>query len=184
MNIAWCLADQVQLDPTLDVTQLKEIGPIWGSWQTWRGCATDNVICHDAAQAKNLVKRNFQTQCNFYVHNDTYQFLDRVPDIKLYQGQFPEQLDHPDEIIAMHLSASQNNIVLLLGFDWGPWEPIQDRLLEHRAHVTRSLVYHTLNNNSNVQWVLVDHGPIMKELKNLDNLTQDTLPNVMNLLKS
>lgn len=185
MNISWVLANNTLLDPILDISTLKDIGPIWGSWKTWRGCGTDNVICHDQGQAVELIKREFQNSCNFYIHNDAYQFLNSPPNVRLYQGQFPDQINSPDEIIAMHLAASQSDIVLLMGFDWTKKSKFADRLLEHHAHVYRTLVGHTVRNNPDVQWVLVDHAPdLWKDLTTLENLTQDTFSNVIKMLAS
>jgi hypothetical protein len=185
MNISWVLADNTVLDPTLDITNLKDIGPIWGSWKTWRGCGTDNVVCHDQGRAVELIKREFQNSCNFYIHNDAYQFLNSPPNVKLYQGQFPDQIDNPDEIISMHLAASQNDILLLMGFCWIKQSKSTDRLQEHRAHVYRTLVENTILNNPDVQWVLVDHTPdLWPNLEKIENLTQDTFPNIVKMLAS
>jgi hypothetical protein len=85
----------------------------------------------------------------------------------------------------MHLAASQSDIVLLMGFDWTKKPKFTDRLLEHHAHVYRTLVGHTVRNNPNVQWVLVDHSPdIWKDLTKLENLTQDTFSNIIKMLAS
>jgi hypothetical protein len=185
MNICWVLADNTVLDPILDITTLKDIGPIWGSWKTWRAYSTDNVVCHEQSQAVDLIKREFQHTCNFYIHNDAYQFLNSPSNVKLYQGQFPDQINNPDEIIAMHLAASQNDIVLLVGFDWIKKPKLADRLQEHHAHVYRTLVKHTVQNNPTVQWVLVDHASdLIPDLKKLPNITQDTLPNIVKMLSS
>jgi hypothetical protein len=185
MNISWVLADSTVLDPTLDIVTLKDIGPIWGSWKTWRGCSTDNVICHDQGRAVELIKREFQNSCNFYIHNDAYQFLNSPSNVKLYQGQFPDQIDNPDEIIAMHLAASQNDILLLIGFDWTKKPKLTNRLQEHCAHVYRTLVEHTIRNNPDVQWVLVDHNPnLWSDLEKIENLTQDTFSNIVKMLAS
>jgi hypothetical protein len=185
MNISWVLADNTVLYPTLDISTLKNIGPIWGSWKTWRGCGTDNVICHDQGQAVELIKREFQNSCNFYIHNDAYQFLNSPPNVRLYQGQFPDQINSPDEIIAMHLAASQNDIVLLMGFDWIKKPKFADRLLEHHAHVYRTLVGHTIRNNPEVQWVLIDHVPdLWPDLTKLENLTHETFSNTIKMLSS
>jgi len=185
MNICWVLADNTVLDPTLNITTLKDIGPIWGSWKTWRAYGTDNVVCHNQSQAVDLIKRDFQNTCNFYIHNDAYQFLNSPSNVRLYQGQFPDQIDNPDEIISMHLSASQNDIVLLIGFDWTKKPKLTDRLLEHRAHIYRTLVGHTIRNNPDVQWVLVDHAPdLIPDLVKLSNLTQDTFSNIVKMLTS
>jgi hypothetical protein len=184
MNISWVFADTLVLDPLTDVDTMKEIGPMWGSWRTWRSCSTDNVICHDLAKAKELMKRNFQTSCNFYIPNQHWTTLDRPEGVRLYEGSFLDEYQ-PEEIVAMHLAASQSEIVLLLGFDLSEKAKQPEKLLEHRAHVYRTLVKHVIENNPEVQWVLVDHeGDIMKMLRNLPNLTKDTMEMALSLLDS
>lgn len=184
MNVSWVLADSIQLDPLVDLSKIKEIGPLWGSWKTWRGCQTDNVICHDIDKAQELIKRSFQNNCNFYIPNDAWIPLDRPDGVKLYEGKFLDEFQ-PEEIVAMHLAASQSDIVLLLGFDLTEQSKNPDRLLEHRAHVYRTLIKHCIENNSEVQWVLVDHpGDIMKFLSKLPNLVKDSMETALSLLDS
>ena len=184
MNISWVLADTFVLDPVLDIKEIKEIGSLWGSWKTWRGCQTDNVICHELTKAGDLLKRNFQTNCNFYIPNDTWVTLDRPDGVQLYEGKFLDEFQ-PEEIVAMHLAASQSDIVLLLGFDLAEKTKNPDRLLEHRAHVYRTLVKHCIENNPEVQWVLVDHlGDIMKYMSNMPNLVKDSMDTALSLLDS
>jgi len=181
MNINWVLADNFILDPVVDIKEIKEIGPLWGSWKTWRGCQTDNVICHELNKAGDLLKRNFQNNCNFYIPNESWITLDRPEGVQLYEGKFLDEFQ-PEEIIAMHLAASQSDIVLLLGFDLTEKTKNPDKLLEHRAHVYRTLVKHCIENNSEVQWVLVNHpGPVMKFLSKLENLTIDSMENCLGL---
>lgn len=181
MNINWVLADTFILDPVLDIKEIKEIGPLWGSWKTWRACQTDNVICHQLPKSGELLKRNFQTNCNFYIPNDNWITLDRPEGVQLYEGKFLDEFQ-PEEIIAMHLAASQSDIVLLLGFDLSEKIKNPDKLLEHRAHVYRTLVKLCIENNPTVQWVLVDHSePVMKSMSKLENLTADSMENCLGL---
>jgi len=185
MNISWVVADDTFLAPDINIEQLKNIGSIWGSWKTWRSCQTDNVICSDIGKAKELLQRNFNNICNFYVPEDAYVDLDRPQGVRLFGGKFTFEIDHPEELIAMKLAASQNDIILLLGFDWTNKPKKTDRLEEHRAQNYRSGIKHAITDNPNTQWVLVNHNEILlNELKNLDNLTVDTLPNVLSMLSS
>jgi hypothetical protein len=185
MNISWILANGLIPDPELDLDKLKEIGPFWGGWQTWRSCGTDNVICNDFDRAHSLLARKFNEGCNFYIPNTIYQKLDHPTSVKLYDGTTELDLENKEEIIAMHLAASQNDIVLLLGFDWQPKSKNSDRLLEHRAQNYRTLIKQAITEHDQVQWVLIDHPPeLMLELKDLPNLTQDTLTSVLKLLTS
>ena len=134
MNISWVLADSATADPTVDICNLKRLGAFWGSWRTWRAFQTDNVICHEQSKAAELIKRNFQDNCNFYIPNDTYKSLSRPDGVRLYEGAFLHDVDRQEEIIAMHLAVTTTDIVLLFGFDFTEPINLEDRLIEHRAH--------------------------------------------------
>ena len=183
MRINWVVADSTVVAPDVDINVIKDIASIWGSWRTWRGCSTDNVVCNDAGKARELLKRNMNEMCNMYIPESMYAELDRPKSVRLFGGQFTFEIDNQDELIAMQLVSSQSDIVLLLGFDWTETPISTDKLLAHRAHNYRRFVADAVRNNPDVQWVLVDHeGDIMPELANFDNLTQDTLENVIELL--
>jgi hypothetical protein len=182
MNINWVLADSIVLDPTVDTAQLKNIGSLWGSWCTWRSCQTDNVICNDPVKSTELIKREFQKTCNFYIPNSVYQQLNRPTGVRLYEGEFVHDVDHQDDIVAMHLAAGSSDIVLLLGFDLAEKQPNPDKLLEHRARNYRGLIRQAMIDNRHVQWVLVDHpDTVMKDLVDLPNLSTDTMDTVLAL---
>lgn len=180
MNINWVFADSTVLDPLADINAMKEIGPMWGSWRTWRSCQTDNVICHNLQKSRELVKRNFQSTCNLFVPNENYVILGRPENVKLYEGKFIEDSDQSDEIVAMHLAAGGSDIVLLVGFDLREQLKTGDKLVDHKRHVYRTLFKLAVEKNPEVQWVLVDHAePVMKLLENLENLTIDTMESAL-----
>lgn len=184
MNISWVLSDSIILDPTQDIDALKNIGALWGSWCTWRAHQTDNVICHSQAKATELVKREFQKHCNFYIPNSVYSSIGCPSGVRLYEGDFVHDVVRQEEIVAIQLAASQADIVLLLGFDFTEPKKNEDRLQEHRAHNYRFLCKQAIKDNVQTQWVLIDHpGEVMKDWNTLDNLTCDSLSNVLNLLK-
>jgi len=185
MNINWVLSDSIAVDPTVDFARIHETGSFWGSWRTWRTCQTDNVICHSLSQAHDLIQRNFHQQCNFYIPNTNYQSLSRPQGVKLYEGEFVHDVDHQEEIVAMHLAASVCDIVLLLGFDFS--EPVvnPDRLQEHRAQHYRNLVNQAIKNNPKIQWIAVDHvGKLTPDLDGVQQFSTDTIQNILNLLSS
>lgn len=182
MNVSWVLSESVLLDPTQDLEPLKNIGAFWGSWSTWRSCQTDNVICNDPIRAGDLIKRNFQQTCNFYIPNAVFQQLGRPEGVRVYEGTFEHDLDHKEDIVALHLVVGTSDIVLLLGFDLTDRAPHPDRLEEHRRQNYRGLIRQAIKDNDGIQWVLVDHpGEIGKDMR-LDNLTADTMSNVLKLL--
>jgi hypothetical protein len=180
MNINWVLSNSVNINPAHDINRLKEIGSFWGGWKTWRACQTDNVICHDLAQARELVTKLFHLGCNFYVPNDVYISLQRPVGVQVYEGKFVHDLENQEDIVAMHLATSCSEIVLLLGFDFSEQIKIEDKLAEHRAHNYRSLTKQVMLNHSNVQWVVVDHPKeLRQDLQSLPNLGKDTLSNIL-----
>lgn len=182
MNISWVLSDSVELDPTVDVAQLKNIGAFWGSWRTWRSYSTDNVICHDQAKAVELLKRNFQNYCNFYIPNSVYQSIDCPTGVKLYEGNFVHDVVRQEEIVSAHLAATTSDIVLLLGFDLSELVADPDRLKAHQAHHHRNLIRQAIKDYDTVQWVVVEHsGTLDPNLTNLPNISVDTLDNVLAL---
>ena len=183
MRINWIIASGYQLDPTPDPDQLKSIGPIWGSWQTWRACATDNVICNDFSKSRELLDRSFQSVCNFYVPRRFYQDLGRPVGLKLYDGEFNQSVDYLEDIVALHLAASVSDIILLLGFDFGDIPTSEDRLQQHKIANWYGLIRSVISADPNIQWVAVDHPPKLdKSYQNLPNLTCDTMENALKLL--
>lgn len=185
MNISWVLSDNATLDPTVDISQFKDVGSLWGGWRTWRSFSTDNVVCFDPDKAKDLIQRLFYNQCNLYIPNSVYVLLDRPAGVKVFDGNFNLDIQHHDELVSIHLASSQNEIILLFGFDWSKKEKLTDPLLEHRAHNYRNLIKQVIKDNPTTQWVLIDHPhDIMPELSNLPNLSKDSLVNVLKLLSS
>ena len=185
MKITWVLANTVVLDPTLDTVTLKNIGPCWGSWRTWRACQTDNVICHDAARAQELLSKQFEQQCNLYLSQAVHEELKPPARVRAYGGDFVEPTEREEEIIAMHLASSQSDIVLLLGFDFAPQPAYADPEVQRRAENYRLYVQHIIKDNSEVQWVLVDHDTkLMPEVQDLPNLTVDNLANIIKMLNT
>ena len=183
MNISWVLADSSSADPTVDIAEFKRLGALWGSWRTWRAWQTDNVVCHDQRKADELLRRNFQNNCNFYIPNSVYTSLGRPDGIRLYEGAFIHDVDRQEEIVAMHLAAGYNNIVLLLGFDLQDQIKSSDKLIENRIQHYRNLIKQVIVSNTNTQWVLVDHpGEIGKSFAYIDNLTNDSMNNVIRML--
>ena len=183
MKISWIFSDQTNLDPTIDIRQIKNIGSMWGSWRTWRACQTDNIVCHDLQKADQLIKQNFQAHGNFYISNSAFLKLDRPLGVKLYEGEFVHEVDCHEEIVCMHLAGSTSDIVLLMGFDLTEKPKLDSALAAHKFQNYRQLIKQAIANNKNTQWVLIDHPEeVCKTYKTLDNLTKDSLTNVLKLL--
>lgn len=180
MKITWSLADSAHLNPAINIDTIKNIGPLWGGVKTWREWSTDNVVCHELQTARDLVSRNFHTRCNMYLPSTAFQDVDRPNGVKLYNGEFHQAVDNPNDIVSMHLAAVGSDIVILVGFELGTKNLEHDKLAKHKWHNYKNYIKHIILGNPNVQWVLLDQtAEIDKDLENLPNLLFDTLDNVL-----
>lgn len=183
MRINWVYAADYQIDPAVDIEQIKSIAPSWGSWRTWRSCNTDNVICHDLVKAQELIGRAFQAVANFYIPKSYYQTLNRPVGVKLYDGEFDQEADGIEDIVSVHLAGSISDLVLLAGFDFGPLPALEDKYQIHKLKNRHGLLRSVITRNPEVQWVMIDHTKELdKAYQNIVNLTCDTMPNVLKLL--
>ena len=181
MRVSWIIADRFS-SATVDPEQLKAVGSIWGSWRTWRAWHTDNVLCHDLSRAQELIQRAFQAVCNLYVPNRHFVALNNPSRVNVYEGDFPGEIDSPEEIVAMHLAAEQNDLVLLLGFDLSDKE-CDDKYQSHKRLNYINAFRATLNTYPKTQWVLIDHPESITKKITLPNLTKDSFASVVQLLK-
>ena len=165
------------------VDHMKEIGPSWGSWQTWRSCKTDNIVCYDKGRAQELLGRAFQSVCNFYIPKSFYQDLGRPLGVKLFEGEYKELVEDLEDIIAMHLVAPQTDLVLLNGFDISTPTLTNDRYIDHKIKNRLGLIHQAFASNPEIQWILVDHPKeFAKNFQKLPNVTCDIMKNVLELL--
>lgn len=183
IRVNWVFGSHYQVDPSWDLDEMKSVGPFWGSWRTWRSCGTDNVICHDFSKCRELIQRQFQDNCNFYIPSHHYQGLGRPPNVTIYHGDFTAEVDHIEDIVACHLASDHCDIMLIVGFDLAQNEPTQDRYQNHKRHNHLSLMRSIILGKSAVQWVVLDHAKKFDDrFQNLPNLTCDTIANVLKLL--
>jgi hypothetical protein len=168
--------------PHIDINRLKDVGPLWGSWKTWRAGQTDNVVCHDQLKASELLQRDFQNSCNFYIPDSVYASLDRPLGVKVYAGEFVHDVIRQEEIVAMHLAATTSDIVLMLGWNLSKLEQDADLLRANQNRHHRNLIRQAFVTYSQIQWVIVDHvEDIDPNLVNLPNVVTDTLLSVLAL---
>ena len=182
VKISWAVASDYRLDPAVDIEQIKSVGPVWGSWQTWRGCNTDNVVCHQQQKSRELLDRAFQAVCNFYVPRSLYEPLGRPVGVRFYDGDFDQEVDAIEDIVALHLAAAGSEIVLMLGFDLVMPETVTDRFERHKLTNRHGLIRSVISNRHLVQWVAVDIQNLDKSYQTLSNLTCDSLRNALQLL--
>lgn len=176
MQVTWVARSGYTWPDSTTPDQAKSIGPIWSSWHAWRACHSDNVVCDDIGQARALLQRAFQAVCNFYLPRRFYQQLERPSGVRWYDGEYQQQTECIEEIIAMHLASSQSDLVLLLGFDFATRETTGDAMADHRMRNQMGLMRQVIASASDTQWVALDHDAAFDPaFTALDNLSQDRL---------
>jgi hypothetical protein len=180
MNINLVVSNSHSI-PHSDLEKLKSIGSFWGGWQSWKSCHTDNVICYEVEQSYKLVTQKFYELCNLYVPKEAIvNITNPTKNMKAFAGGFSHEVDNPEEIIALHLVAAVSDIVILLGFNWCD-QPLTDEKTENYF----ILVGEVIKAHPNVEWVIIDHEEdLRKDLKSLENLSKDTITNVLALIET
>lgn len=181
MRVSCVLADAFAATH-IEPEKLKHIGPLWGSWRTWRAWQTDNVLCHDFSKCQELTQRAFHAVCNLYIPNQHFAALNRPNNVRLYDGQFPGEFDHPEEIVSMHLVSDSADLVLLFGYDVSAVTE-SDKFQRHKQINYLNAFRATLNTYATTQFVLIDHlDPVDKSLQSITNLSCDSFESVLQLL--
>ena len=180
MNIAWLFAENTVLPPDVDIDQIKDLAPIWGSWRTQRGYKTDNVICHDTVQANKLFSQGYADICNLFLHQTVWEQLNSPANVRRYAGEFHHTVESTDDIVGMHLASSFNTIVLMVGFDFAPKKNPSTARADYLG-----LAAQVMQSTPKCQWVMVDHVPkLAKPFDGSKNITCDNLKNVLHLLSN
>jgi hypothetical protein len=185
MRVNWVVT--ADYDPGLgtDLKPLHDIGPFWGSWQSWRACGTDNVICYEMSRCQELLKRRFQDQCNFYMPRKHFQSLGRPSGVSLYEGDYQEYVLGIEDIVSLHLAAPSSDLILMLGWDLSLPPPMEDRFEAHRLRNRLGLIRRVMVDYPDVQWVIIDAVKTPdKSYTDLPNVTCDNMNNVLSLLSS
>lgn len=182
MKISWVFANGYRPNPSIDIEKVKAIGSTWGGWPTWHTCQTDNVICHNFVKARELIGYGFQTRCNFFIPHQCFEELGSPAGVNQYQGQFEHDVDHAEDIVALHFVSAMSDLVLLAGFDFGVINPPTDKSAQNKIQNYHGLV-RTAIKNSTIEWIAVDHHATLDQIyQSLPNLTCDTIENVLQLL--
>ena len=183
MRINLVYASAYQKPEKLTIDSIKDVAPTWGSWKTWRAYETDNVICHDLGHARELLQRSIQTTCNLYLPEKFYAKLSRPDRINFYSGDFVDDAQDIEDVVAMHLVRDSSDLVLLMGFDLANQAPVADPLLGRRIKHRLGLIRSCVANSESVQWVLIDHNKDLdRAFQGLPNLTCDSFQNMLQLL--
>jgi hypothetical protein len=150
---------------TVDAEKFKELGPLYGSWTTWKECKTDNVVCTDLTKAYELMSKAFHAVCNFWIPKKFVVECGTLP--RVHNFDYFVDAVNSDDLSAMVVAAThESNIILLIGFDFAKKD-------KH--------IFDLITKYNDIQWVGVSSEPdkVSKAYAKLDNLTFDTIDTVL-----
>ena len=183
MNVCWVLSDDIS-GGFISREVLTSIAPIWGSINTWRDYQCDNTVCYDFDTAQKMIKRALHAVTHFYIPKNDYSALGRPVGVKLFEGEFADlAVANKEDIITMNLVADNHDIVLMLGFDLTPVDVDLDEAEQRMLKAYRHNIKTIITDNPTTQFVLVNYDmDLADNLKDIDNLTKDTVDAVIDLL--
>lgn len=178
MNISWIVTPKYST-----LVDMKEIGPVWGSDLAWRTLNAYNVVCFNYRTISELLSRNFQENCNFYIPEKYYGDLGRPSGVTLVGGEFSEDINYKEEFVCAHLVSGISDLILLGGFDFSVDLDFFDDYEKHRQKNFIRGFRRLISEKTSVQWVLLDHtGEVPDDIISLPNFTQDSTESVVSLL--
>ena len=182
MKVCWILSEDIPSD-LIDPKVIKDTGTSWGSWKIARKYTPDNCICSRNTEASPLVQHGFQNTCNLYIPQDSFKVVGSPANVRLFNGKFQNNISNSDDIIALNLAVPDSDIVLLAGFNFSPVLNTDDKAKQESKLEYYFNIRGIIKTNSQTQFVLVDYKHELASWTNeLENLTQDTIGNVMSLL--
>jgi len=182
MKIGWALSEQIAKNVT-NVNELKNVAPTWGSCLIYNNYNVDNIICNDIKQSEKLIKHNVQNNVNFYMPQENFNTLGKPSNIKVFQGTFNDtNINHKDDIVTLNVVTNMYDIILLLGFKFTKPKAKSEQLEQHKQLAYLHNIKSIIEENKNKQFVLVNYkGKLSKDFDSIENLSRDSLANVLEL---
>lgn len=149
----------------VDAEKLRDLGPLYGSWTTWKEHKTDNVVCTDLTKAYELMNKAFHAVCNFHIPQKFKEEAGTLPRVQHFN--YIVDAVNSDDLAATYVACSQNSaVVLLVGFDFSKKD----------ANLTE-----LLGRFDTVQFVGVSEiaAKVSKAYSKIENITFDTVENVI-----
>jgi hypothetical protein len=185
MKIGWALSEQIGKNVS-NIDSLKDVAPTWGSCSIYDNYNVDNIICNDIKQAERLIQHSVQDTANFYMQMDDFKTLGNPPNVKTFQGIFNDTtINFKDDIVTMNVVTSMYDIVLLLGFKLTKPKAKAEQIAKHKQLAYLHNIKTIIKSNEDKQFVLVNYkGKLSNEFESLENLSRDSLVNVLKLAQS
>jgi len=182
MKLVWLLSEN--LTSKLNIEELSDVAPTWGGCKVWDNYKVDNIVCTDIKKSKKLVERDVQRNANLFIPSNDVIKLNNPPNVKAFQGEFKDpNINFKDDIVGINIAANMYDIVLLLGFKFNKSKS-KDKLTIHKQQAYLHNIKTIISENPDKQFVLVNYkGALSKEFSEIENLTRDSLSNVLELAK-
>ena len=185
--VKYCWMVRKDYDPGQHIghERMKAVCAIWGSWQSWRTCATDNIIVEDFADARRLLDRELHTRTNMWTHEENFDLLGRPDTLSLHNITIDKSLRDKNDLVALALSAARHEIVMCAGFDLTFDDAETDRLERHEQKRFLSAVANIAKGFDQTQFVFIDlPGEPAENFEGLSNVTRDSMDNVLALVST
>jgi len=181
-RVEYCWIVQKDYDPNKHIgfEKMKTVCPIWGSWESWRTCVTDNIIVEDFSDARRLLDRELNTKTNMWTHEENFDLLGRPETLSLHNITIDKSLRDKNDLVAMALAAARHDLVLCAGFDLSFNGQETDKLERHEQKRYLSAVANIVRGFNQTQFVFIDLPTDPAE--NFDDLPNFTCDNIENVL--
>lgn len=181
----YCWVAQKNHDPSKNIgfEKMKAVCPIWGSWESWRTCATDNIIVEDFSDARRLLDREINTKTNLWTHEENFDLLGRPESLSLHNITIEKSLRDKNDLVALALAGARHDLVMCVGFDLSFNEQETDKLERHEQKSYLTAIANILKGFNQTQFVFIDLPSDPPEnFTELPNFTCDNIENVLALV--
>ena len=184
MNVAWVLPEGFVPSEELTADKIKEIAPVWASYEVWPRVWHDNVITNDFDTSRNLLAHGFDKQCNLWINDEYYVKLDR-PDVNAFTWSVSVEMLQKEELLSLQLASTRYDIILCVGWDLHSTAEYKPNTIEKHLRQNYLNYVTAIIKQAEAQFVFVDtvSQDIHPGLTEQDNFSTDTLANTLELLK-
>lgn len=185
MNVCWVLSSQFKPTDLLTADTLKDAGPIWGPYSQWSQVWHDNVVTDDFDVARQLLRNNFNSQCNLWINDDFYIKLSRPERVNTYDWQVSVEIPNKEEVIGLQMAATRYDIILAVGFDLHSTAKYQPKTIEKHLRQNYLNYVTAIVKQAESQFVFIDPlgDDVHPGLTEQENFSVDTAENALELLK-
>lgn len=183
MEICWVVQSDYDPESGIGSARMKELCTVWGSYQSWRKCQTDNCVVEDFSEARRLIDRELNLKTNLWTHEENYDDLGRPEALSLHKITIDKTLQDKDDLVALALAGARYDLVMCIGFDISFHEEITDKLALHEHKRYLSAIANIVRGFDQTQFVFIDPPADPSEnFAELPNITCDNIQNVLTLV--